>query len=313
MKLRPSYLSFALSILCSSISTTVQADSSSPLLAAYYDKYMAICGNKVLSWNGKNKPEQISINAKQVGVGKNNYYLLTDKNTLMAWDNRSVNAKVIMTDVRSFYAGRSGVFIIKEDNSLRYSDTKSIMGFGETVSEKNVWVADNVKTAAIGDSANYYVTLNGDLFVKGLAHRGQYGDGKLTETSEYIKTADNVAQVISHTGHTLIRKQDGSVWGTGGNIYGPLGKHGYGDKAVRWGKIFASTASIATGSSHSLAIKNDGSLWMWGRGTGLTPRKMMEKVTAVAAGSQDSIALSDGRIWQWERGKNPEPKISCTD
>ena len=46
--------------------------------------------------------------------------------------------------------------------------------------------------------------------------------------------------------------------GTGGNIYGPVSKHGLGDKAVRWSKIIGGAKAIATGSSHTVAIlKND--------------------------------------------------------
>lgn len=44
---------------------------------------------------------------------------------------------------------------------------------------------------------------------------------------------------ISRTSHALILERDGSVWGTGGNIYGPLGRHGLGEEAIRCGRIVA--------------------------------------------------------------------------
>ena len=75
--------------------------------------------------------------------------------------------------------------------------------------------------------------------------------------------ASTVAAVKAHTGHALLLTKTGTVMGTGGNIYGPLGRHGIGDKAISWGAIFENAAAIATGSSHSLAIKADGSLWRW--------------------------------------------------
>ena len=43
--------------------------------------------------------------------------------------------------------------------------------------------------------------------------------------------------------------------GTGGNRFGPLGAHGLGDKADRWGRVFDGARAIATGSRHSLAIR----------------------------------------------------------
>ena len=101
------------------------------------------------------------------------------------------------------------------------------------------------------------------------------------------------------------------MWGTGGNIYGPLGSHGYGDKAIEWGLIFDGVNVIATGSSHSLAIKHDGSLWIWGRYEGLDPKKIMSTASAVAAGSRGTIALSKETLWQWSPGSRPKAIMKC--
>jgi len=298
-------------MIATGLSLNIKADSSSPLLAAYYDKYLAICDGKVFSWNGYEKPTELLTEAKKVGVGKNNSYVLTNDNTLLIWGKVEKTPDEVMSDVKSFYAGRSGIFAIRNDDSLWYVETESVLGFGEKLSENRSLVSEQIMTASIGDSANYYVTFDGALFVKGLAHRGQYGDGQLTETKDYIKTADDVIQVVSNTGHALILKKNGSVWGTGGNIYGPLGKHGYGGKAISWGKVFDDAKSIATGSSHTLAIDHDESLWIWGRDEGLDPKKIMDNVAAVAAGSKASIALSNGALWQWDRGDKPQNMMSC--
>ena len=100
--------------------------------------------------------------------------------------------------------------------------------------------------------------------------------------------------------------------GTGGNIYGPLGKHGIGDKAVSWGEIFKDAKAIATGSSHSLAIAQDDSLWHWGRDIGLDPEKILDDVVAAAADQSGSIALKrDNTLWQWQHGKQPKQHFQC--
>lgn len=148
--------------------------------------------------------------------------------------------------------------------------------------------------------------------MQGLAHRGQYGDGKLTETEHYVQTSDRVIQVVLHTGHALILKRNGDVLGTGGNIYGPLGSHGYGDKASLWGIITQGASAIATGSSDSVAIKHDRSLWIWGRNYGLNPKQVMTDVKAVAAGNNGTIALSRGALWQWSRGEKPKMIMKCS-
>ena len=289
----------------------VLADSSSPLLAAYYDNFLAICGTRVFQWSNFDTPQEGLSDIQQVGVGKRNRYALTNQNKLLTWKDDPENAAVLMEDVKSFSAGHSGLFVIRNDDSLWGLQTESLLGFGEKLLQEPSLIAKNVVTGSIGDSANYYVTRSGALFVKGLAHRGQYGDGKLTSTDIYIQTSENVVQVASHTGHAIALKQDGSIWGTGGNIYGPLGNHGYGDKAIQWGLVMKGANDIATGSSHSLAIKPDRSLWIWGRNESLDPRQVMSDVAAVAAGSRSTIALAKNAIWQWDTGDNPKRIMNC--
>jgi alpha-tubulin suppressor-like RCC1 family protein len=289
----------------------VVADSSGPRLAAYYDRFLALCGNSVFEWEDSDTPVKRMSGIRQVGVGKNNSYALTMQGELLAWSDNPDKIIVLVDQVSSFYAGRSGLFVIREDNTLWQFDTKRIFGFGEDISGDQRKIATNILTASIGDSANYYVTREGALFVYGRAHRGQYGDGKTTSSENYVQTASDVIQVVSHTGHALILKQDGTVWGTGGNIYGPLGNHGYGDKAIKWGLIVDEVNLIATGSSHSLAIKRDGSLWVWGRHEGLIPKQIMSTASAVAAGNRSTIALSKETLWRWSTGSQPEAIMKC--
>jgi alpha-tubulin suppressor-like RCC1 family protein len=121
-----------------------------------------------------------------------------------------------------------------------------------------------------------------------------------------------VVAIKAHTGHAILLRQDGTVMGTGGNIYGPLGRHGLGDKAVFWGPIFHEADAIATGSSHSLAIRRDGTLWHWGRDIGLDPEQVLEDVVAGAADQNGSVALlNDGSLWQWERAQQPKKHLQC--
>ena len=144
------------------------------------------------------------------------------------------------------------------------------------------------------------------MFVKGKAHRGQYGDGKLRPTPNFVQTATNVRRITAHTGHAILMKTNGDVLGTGGNIYGPVGRHGLGDKAVRWSRIMSGARAIATGSSHTLAIRQDGTLFAWGRGYRSEPVRVMAGVVAVAAGSHTTIAIRrDGSLWQWAPGDPP--------
>jgi hypothetical protein len=203
------------------------------------------------------------------------------------------------------------VFAARSDGTFVHLDRpKSWFGEGVLLQHKQVGVS--AIAASIGDSANYFVTNDGTLFVKGRAHRRQYGDGQLRSSEMFVSVASDVVAIKAHTGHAILLKLDGTVMGTGGNIYGPLGRHGIGDKAVSWARIFQNATAIATGSSHSLAIRRDGSLWRWGRDIGLDPEKVMDTVVAAAADQGGSIALlSDNSLWQWDRGQHPEQHFQC--
>lgn len=287
-------------------------DSSSPRLAAYYDRKMLLCGETAYQWNGADRPQPVTNNVMQVGVGRDASYVLTTSGQLLTWIDASSERKEILDQVVWFAAGRTGIFAARSDGTLKYlARPKSWFGEGD-IAQREKTAATAAIAASVGDSANYFVHAGGILFVKGLAHRGQYGNGELEPTDTFIPVAHDVVAIKAHTGHAILMKKDGTVMGTGGNIYGPLGKHGIGDKAVSWGEIFKGAKAIATGSSHSLAISQDDQLWHWGRDIGLVPERILDDVTAAAADQSGSIALkSDDSLWQWDRGQQPKQHFQC--
>lgn len=274
-----------------------RADASGPTLASYYERHMALEDGVAWGWIGRGAPRRLRDGVTQVGVGKSRWFALLPDGTLIAWDDAPDAPVPLMRGVASFAAGDSGWFAIDRDGALWHGTSRA--GAPQRV-------AEGVVAAAIGDSADYYIARDGRLFVKGLAHRGQYGDGKLAESPVFIATASDIVAVKAHTGHAICLRRDGIVLGTGGNRYGPLSTHGLGDKADRWGPIFDHATAIATGSRHSAAIRDDGSLWVWGAGFTIAPRKLMERVATVAAGDEATIARSaDGALWQWDGGSGP--------
>lgn len=287
------------------------ADSTSPRLAAYYDLKMLLCDQTAYQWRGRGRPQPVAQDVAQVGVGRDASYVLTTSGRLLTWGEELGETREILDRVKWFAAGRTGVFAARSDGALVYlARPKSWFAEGELVQPERVGAS--IAAASIGDSADYFVTSDGALFVKGLAYRGQYGDGKLEPSEAYVSVASDVVAVKAHTGHAILLKRDGTVMGTGGNIYGPLGRHGIGDKAISWGSIFQGADAIATGSSHSLAIGRDGALWHWGRDIGLDPKRVMENVVAAAADRSGSVALlNDNSLWQWDRGQQPELHFQC--
>ena len=288
-----------------------EADSTSPRLAAYYDLKMLLCGETAYQWRGSDRPRPVAMNVAQVGVGRAASYVLTVDGRLLTQEDETDGLRELLDEVAWFAAGRTGVFASRSDGTMVYLDRPKSW-FSEGKLARPVQVGTSVVAASIGDSANYIVGSDGTLFVKGLAHRGQYGDGKLQPSDEFIPVASDVVAVKAHTGHAILLKRDGRVMGTGGNIYGPLGRHGIGEKAISWGLIFQGAKAIATGSSHSLAVGLDGSLWQWGRDIGLDPEKIMDKVAAAAADQSGSLALlNDNSLWQWKRGQQPKLHFRC--
>ena len=273
------------------------ADSSGPQLASYYERHMALLDGVAYGWVGRGSPVRMRAGARQVGVSRDAFFALLEDGRLNSWDDAPDSAITLLPGVAAFASGQSGWFAIDRARVLWRA--------GGTLPAPQR-VADDVANACIGDGADYYIRRDGTLWVKGLAHRGQYGDGRLTATADFVNTARDAVAVKAHTGHALYLSEGGVVMGTGGNRFGPLGAHGLGDKAERWGRVFDGARAIATGSRHSVAIRTDGTLWAWGEGFGIEPRRLLEEVAAVAAGDTATIALrADGSFLQWDGGAGP--------
>lgn len=281
-----------------SFSPKVAADASGGQLASYYDRHMAISGGIAYGWTGNERPTAMIAEVVQVAVAKDAYYALRKNGTLLTWSGSPANAMVLMRDVVSFAAGNSGWLAVNRTWSLW-------QGVG-AVREPPRKIAERVMAAAVGDGTDYYLTLAGDLYVRGQANRGQYGDGRLAATSDFVKTAAGVAAVRAHSGHALYLDKSGEVFGAGGNVNGPLSATGVGDKVVKWASIFSGAKGIATGASHSAAIREDGSLWAWGSGFAIEPTKIADSIATVAAGNGTTLAFSvDGKLWAWDGGSGP--------
>ncbi len=267
-------------------------------LAGYYEHKLALLNGRVYEWrDARAQPRFVLRGASHVAVSKTHGYAIDEKQQALKWSFGSTVIEPLLDDVALISAGDSGLLAIRCDGSLwqrRSGDAQ--------------WsrTADAAIHAWVGDGADHYIAPGGRLYARGLAHRGQYGDGKLTERPGWTAVAEQASEVVGHTGHALYRRMDGTVLGTGGNRYGPLASHGLGDKADRWGAIFEGAAAIATGSRHSLALRPDGSLYIWGGAEGVQPRLVMQDVKQIAAGLEDSLVIDgQGRLWNWPVGQRP--------
>lgn len=273
-------------------------------LVSYYDRHMAIVDGVAVGWTGQGAPRPMLPGCRQVAVSKEAWFALRDTGELVTWNDVASTPRLLMAGVHAFAAGATGWFAIDRHDALWHCAATSVAG--NAASTVPVRVAQGVAAACIGDGADYYITRDGALFVRGLAHRGQYGDGALHATAEFVSTAHAAVAVKAHTGHAIYLREDGTVFGTGGNRFGPLSSHGLGDMATHWGAIFDGGVAIATGSRHSVALRPDASLWAWGDGFAIAPARIHGDVVALAAGDTVTLARTrDSALWQWDRGAGP--------
>lgn len=273
-----------------------QAIQRRTLVAAYYELKLALVGARVIEWSDARAPHEVLRGAVQVAVSASHGFAVDAQARLLTWRAGEAQIDVLLDSVVWVAAGDSGILAIRCDGSLWHGRIGG--GWKREAAE--------VVHAWVGDGADYYVRADGALFVRGLAHRGQYGNGALKESPGWTQVASDAVAVVAHTGHALYLRQDGAVLGTGGNRFGPLGSHGFGDKADRWGVIFTDAVSLATGSRHSLAIRGDGSVWTWGDAAGLQPRRVLENAIAAAGAMHESVVLTrDASVWVFAPGKVP--------
>ena len=219
----------------------------------------------------------------------------------LQWVEGSDTVDVVLNSVAFIAAGESSLMAIRCDGSLWQRQAGS-----------SAWyrVADAAIHAWVGDSADYYIDAQGTLFASGKAHRGQYGNGSLAEAPGWVAVAQDAVSVYSHTGHAVYLRRDGGVLGAGGNRFGPLAAHGYGDKAERWGVIFEGASRLGTGASHSMAIRADDGLWGWGAAYGLQAKPLLASVAAAIGGDTETLAMkNDGSVWHWPVGSVPRQVV----
>jgi alpha-tubulin suppressor-like RCC1 family protein len=123
--------------------------------------------------------------------------------------------------------------------------------------------------------------------------------------------------------HSLVLKNDGTVWASGYNVDGELG-NGTNTNSNIYVQVnfLTGVKAIAAGGYHSLAVKN-GYVWSWGGngvgqlgiGTGAgsnipVPVQCIKDIIAVSAGQYNSLALkNDGTVWIWGSGGGNIPVL----
>ncbi|GHV69990.1 chromosome condensation protein RCC1 [Spirochaetia bacterium] len=183
--------------------------------------------------------------------------------------------------IRGIAAGESHTLLLKDDGSLWAAGDNSFgaLGLGQT-DNPHVRVFTAVKTQAgeavngvtaiaAGADASFFIKNDGSLWAAGYNHYGNLGlqgDEIIPAFTRVTSAGNGVKAVAAGNRHTVILKNDGSVWTTGNNYFGQLG---LGDSADRFAFTALSSAgtdnkALSAGNNHTVILKNNGSLWAAG-------------------------------------------------
>ena len=202
-----------------------------------------------------------------------------------------------------------GISVIGQNNHGQLGDGTKNRKYKFT----SVRIVPFAKAVAAGGYHTLILTQDGGVWASGWNNFGQLGDVSPSYVSRFrlvLSSGTSVIAIATGDFHSMVLKQDGSIWAAGRNKEGQLGD-GSKDDRRSFVKIMSSGgARMAGGDDHSIVLKRDGSVWTTGsnefgqlgdgspRGRSRYVQAISGGATAVAAGRRHSIVLKqDGCVW----------------
>ena len=175
-------------------------------------------------------------------------------------------------DIKSVYCGNYYTLMLKNDGTLLGCgyNGEGQLGLGG-FNNKNTFTeittnTDDIKSVYCGSQYTLILKNDGTLWGTGYNSSGGLGLGDTkyrTIFTQITTNTDNIKEIYCGGEHTIILKNDGTLWGCGYNGHGQLG---LGDASNRntFTEITTNTnniKSIYCGCYHTLILKSDGTLW----------------------------------------------------
>ena len=180
-------------------------------------------------------------------------------------------------NIKEVYCGGSHTFILKNDGTLWGCgyNTFGQLGLGDTIN-RNIFTqittnTDNIKSIYCGGAHTIILKNDDTLWGCGLNAYGQLGlkdTINRTTFTQITTNTDDIKEIYCGYDHTLILKNNGTLWSCGWNERGQLG---LGDTTNRYTftqittNIANDVKSVYCGGYHTIILKNDGTLWGCGR------------------------------------------------
>lgn len=210
----------------------------------------------------------------------------------VTYPNSIIPQRVLgMTDIVAVAAGMEHSIALKRDGSVWTwgNNAYGQLGNGETtninITPRIVPGLNNIMEIAAGD--NHTLALKKDrttIWAWGSNSYGQLGDGGRDMKLSPVQMEDirDVKMISAGDNHTIVIKEDGTVWTWGRNTSGT--------QSIRTSPIqvkgLTNAISIGGGGyfdSYILAIKDDGTVWQWDKDSSDTTTKLpvFKKVSGI--------------------------------
>ena len=240
--------------------------------------------------NDRNIFTQVTTNVddiKEIYCGQNHTFILENDSTLWGTgrnyngqlglgDNTDRTAFIQITinadNIKEVYCGGAHTIILENDGTLWGTgyNTSGQLGLGD-ITDRNIFTQITTNTNDIKSVyCGYYYTLilknDGTLWSCGRNDYGQLGLGDTNDRNIFTQVttnADNIKEIYCGAFHTVVLKNDGTLWGFGYNGSGELG---LGDTSHKYNftQITIDTNDIKQvycSWGNTFVLKNDGTLW----------------------------------------------------